>query len=357
MFAAGGTGGHIYPAIAVAKELASRHPEAQIVFVGSKRGMENQIVPSEGFKLLTLELTYFPRKPSIEQVKTALRAAKAVGRAVGMLKEFAPHVVVGTGGYAAGPLLAAAALWDYPTLIHEQNAFPSLTNRWLARFVDKIAVSHEAARTYFPAGKVHVTGNPLRPAILAVEPDEARRRLSLSAENQVLLIVGGSGGAQRLNQVISEAYPELVKGGRVVIHVTGKKYYDDVLSKASKYDKTRLKIIDYATNMPDLLAAADLVISRSGSTTAELAVLGKPSILIPSPIAANDHQLHNARVMEKAGAAIVITEDAFTAEIVVKQVNDILAEPKRLSAMGASSYALALPQATAHICDLVESLL
>lgn len=355
MFCAGGTGGHIYPAVAVAKEWLSHHPETEILFVGSKRGMENQIVPAEGFRLVTLELTYFPRVPSLEQLRTAARAAKAVVQAVRLLKEFSPDVVMGTGGYAAGPLLLAASLLNYPTIIHEQNAYPSLTNRWLARFVDRIAVSHEVARSFFPAAKVQVTGNPLRPAIIHADRTKARNDLGLDATQKVLVIVGGSGGALKLNQVVSESYPGLLREGIVILHVTGKKYYAEVLAQAEPLMEQGLRVIDYATNMPELLAAADLVVSRAGSTTAELAVLGKPSILIPSPIAANNHQLHNARVAEAAGAAVLITEDNLSSPVLVDTVHRLFSSDV-LPVMAANSLKLAFPHATANIRQMLEEL-
>lgn len=357
MFAAGGTGGHIYPAVAVAKEFAALHPDAEILFVGSKRGMENQIVPAEGFKLVTLDLTYFPRRPSFEQVRTAFRAAKAVVQAVRLLKRFNPDVVMGTGGYAAGPMMFAAALMDYPTIIHEQNAFPSLTNRWLARWVDKVAVSHEAAGLHFPKQKVHVTGNPLRPAILVADRSESRRHLGISNKQKVVLIVGGSGGALRLNQTVCDAYGELLALGVHIVHVTGKKYYSEVRAKASTFGTSSLDIVDYAANMPELLASADLVISRSGSFTAELAALGKPSILIPSPIAANNHQLHNARVVESAGAAVLITEELLSSDILTESVRRLITNDELLREMADKSRGLAFPHATASICSLVEGLI
>ncbi|MDP3487498.1 MAG: undecaprenyldiphospho-muramoylpentapeptide beta-N-acetylglucosaminyltransferase [Bacillota bacterium] len=357
MFAAGGTGGHIYPAVAVAKEFVARHPDAEILFVGSKRGMENQIVPAEGFRLVTLDLTYFSRRPSFEQVKAAFRAAKAIVQAVRLLKRFSPDVVVGTGGYAAGPMMFAAGLMGYPTIIHEQNAFPSLTNRWLARLVDKIAVSHEAAGSHFPQEKVHVTGNPLRPAILVADRFEARRFLGVNSQKIVLLVVGGSGGALRLNQTVCDAYGELLKLGVHLVHVTGKKYYSEVSAKASVFGDTSLNVVDYAINMPELLAAADLVISRSGSFTAELAALGKPSILIPSPIAANDHQLHNARVVENAGGAVVITENSLSSQVLIDTVRGLITNHEALAEMAQKSRSLAFPHATASICNLVDELI
>lgn len=355
MFAGGGTGGHIYPALSLAKEFQRRHPEAEILFVGAKRGMENQIIPAEGYKLHSLELTYFPRKPSLEQLKTALRAARALIVTRKLLKEFSPDIVVGTGGYAAGPLLFTAALMDYPTLIHEQNAFPSLTNRWLSRFVDAIAVSHEAAVEHFPAAKVRVTGNPLRPELFKVDRESARHELGLAPETKVLVSVGGSGGAERLNRTVCDTYPVLQKEGVTLFHVTGKRYYPETLVRAASF--SNVKVIDYATNMPELLAAADLVVSRAGSTTAELAYLGVPAILIPSPIAANDHQLHNARVAERAGGALLIKESALNGPLLGEIIADLFGKPDTLQKMSAGMKSLAYPRATEDLCDLLESLL
>lgn len=355
MFAGGGTGGHIYPALSLAKEFQRRYPQAEVLFVGAKRGMENQIVPAAGYRLQALELTSFPRRPSLEQVKTAFRAARAVLRTRKLLREFSPDIVVGTGGYAAGPILLAAALMDYPTLIHEQNAFPSLTNRWLARFVDGIAVSHEAAAAYFPPGKVRVTGNPLRPEIFEVHRASAREKLGLAPEQRVMVAVGGSGGAERLNLAVCATYPLLQRESITLFHVTGKRYYSDTYARAAIFPGVR--VIDYATNMPELLAAADLVVSRAGSTTAELAYLEKPAILIPSPIAANDHQLHNARVAEKAGAAVVLEESALSGSLLGDTIRDLFGSPNLLSRMGEGMKSLAFPRATETLCDFLETLL
>ncbi|MBT9176501.1 MAG: UDP-N-acetylglucosamine--N-acetylmuramyl-(pentapeptide) pyrophosphoryl-undecaprenol N-acetylglucosamine transferase [Firmicutes bacterium] len=357
ILAGGGTGGHIYPAIALAKEIQRRHDNAEILFVGAARGMERDLVPAAGFRLATLEITSLPRRLPLQQVQSGWRALRAVVAAAGLLRDFSPHVVVGTGGYAAGPLLLAAAILGFPTLIHEQNAFPSLTNRILSRFVRGIAVSHAVAREHFPAAKVRVTGNPLRPELFAVDRQRARKELGLNEEQKFLVVVGGSGGARALNQAVISAYPVLAQAGVVVYHVTGKRYYSATLGAAEGFSPLQIRVVDYAANMPDVLAAADLVVSRAGGITAELALLGKPSILIPLPTAPNDHQLHNARAVEHAGGAILVEERFLTGQSLAKTMGELFLDPTRLKAMSEKSKTLAFPNATRDLCDLMEQIM
>ncbi|MBS3984645.1 MAG: undecaprenyldiphospho-muramoylpentapeptide beta-N-acetylglucosaminyltransferase [Selenomonadales bacterium] len=357
LLAGGGTGGHIYPAIALAKEVERRHAHAEILFVGAARGMEREIVPAAGYRLATLEIMSFPRRPSFKQMQSAWLALRALVAARSLVREFAPHVVVGTGGYAAGPLLLSAALLGYPTLIHEQNAFPSLTNRILGRFVRAIAVSHAAARAHFPTDKVRVTGNPLRAELFSVDRQRARQELGLSDQEKLLVVVGGSGGAQAVNQAVIGAYSALLQAGIVVYHVTGKRYYNSTLDAARHLPPRRIRVVDYAANMPEVLAAADLVVSRAGGITAELALLGKPAILIPLPSAPNDHQLHNARVAAQAGGAILLEERFLTGQALASTVCELFRDPALLGKMSANSKTLAFPDATRDLCDLMEQVM
>jgi len=357
ILAGGGTGGHIYPAIALAKEILRRYPDADILFVGAARGMEREIVPAAGFRLTTLEITSFPRRLSFKQVQSGWLALRAALAASGLVREFAPHVVVGTGGYAAGPLLLSAALLGFPTLIHEQNAFPSLTNRILGRFVRAIAVSHARARDYFPAAKVRVTGNPLRPELFVADRQRARQELNLSEQQKLLVVVGGSGGAQAINQAVISAYSLMAQAGVVVYHVAGKRYYNATVEAARGFSPRQIRVVDYAANMPDVLAAADLVVSRAGGITAELALLGKPAILIPLPTAPNDHQLHNARAAAQAGGAILLEERFLTGQALAKTVCDLVRDPELLSKMSVNSKTLAFPNATRDLCDLMAQVM
>ncbi len=357
VLAGGGTGGHIYPAIALAREIEKRHADAEILFVGAARGMERDIVPAAGFKLRTLEITSLPRRLSLRQVQSAWRALRAVVAASALLREVSPHVVVGTGGYAAGPLLLAAALLGFPTLIHEQNAFPSLTNRLLGRFVRGIAVSHVAARSRFPAAKVTVTGNPLRPELFVVDRQRARQELGISEGQKLLVVVGGSGGAEALNQAVISAYSALAQAKVAVYHVAGKRHYGATLLAARDFSPEQVRVVDYATNMPDVLAAADLVVSRAGGITAELALLGKPSILIPLPTAPNDHQLHNAREVERAGGAILLEERFLTGQALARTICGLFGDPARLREMATKCRTLAFPNAASDLCDLMEQVM
>ncbi|MDP3058775.1 MAG: undecaprenyldiphospho-muramoylpentapeptide beta-N-acetylglucosaminyltransferase [bacterium] len=356
IFVAGGTAGHIYPALSIAKEFTNRHSNTELLFVGSKRGLENTIVPQAGYNLSTLDITSFPRKISAEQIKTAVRAVRALFGARRLIKEFKPDFVVGTGGYASGPMLIAAALMNYPTLIHEQNAFPSLTNRILSPFVDKIAVSHEFAMRYFPNEKVCLTGNPLRPEILKTDQRIARSRLQCGDDEKILVVVGGSGGALRLNEVVSLAVPVILGAGIKVFFVTGPKYFVSVREKIGEMPSL-LNLISYAENMPDLLAAADLVVSRSGSITSELAMLAKPSILIPSPIAANNHQYYNAKVASDRGSAIYISEEQLSSDLLAETVLNLFSQPQLLQKMSDQAITLAFPRAATDICDMVEQII
>jgi UDP-N-acetylglucosamine--N-acetylmuramyl-(pentapeptide) pyrophosphoryl-undecaprenol N-acetylglucosamine transferase len=357
ILAGGGTGGHIYPAIALAREIERRYQAADILFVGAARGMEREIVPAAGFRLATLEVTSLPRRLSFKQVQSGWLALWAVAAARRLVRDFAPHVVVGTGGYAAGPLLLSAALLGYPTLIHEQNAFPSLTNRILGRFVRGVAVSHAVARQHFPASKVRVTGNPLRPELFSADRQRARQELGLGEQEKLLVVVGGSGGAQAVNQAVTGAYSLLAQAGVFVYHVAGKRYYSATLDAARSFSPRQIRVVDYAVNLPDLLAAADLVVSRAGGITAELALLGKPAILIPLPTAPNDHQLHNARAVEQAGGAVLMEERFLTGQALAIAVNALLFDPARLMSMSAKSKTLAFPHAAADLCDFMEQVM
>ncbi len=354
ILAGGGTGGHIYPAIALAKEIETRYAEPEILFVGAARGMERELVPAAGFRLTTLEIISFPRRFSLQQAQSGWKAFRALLAACALLRKFSPHVVVGTGGYAAGPLVLAAALLGFPTLIHEQNAFPSLTNRILGRFVGGIAVSHAAARDYFAAAKVKVTGNPLRSELFTVDRQSARHSLGLSEEESLVVVVGGSGGAQALNQAVIDAYSALAQAGIVVYHVAGKRHYASTLHAAQRFPSRLIRVIDYAANMPEVLSAADLVVSRAGGITAELSLLGKPAILIPLPTAPNDHQLHNARAVESVGGAILIEERFLDGKVLAQTIWDVVSDPLRLKEMSAKSKTLALPNATRDLCDFME---
>jgi UDP-N-acetylglucosamine--N-acetylmuramyl-(pentapeptide) pyrophosphoryl-undecaprenol N-acetylglucosamine transferase len=307
--------------------------------------------------LQTLDLAYLPRSISLRQLSAVWKAFLGVHRAAAILHEFAPDVVIGTGGYAAGPVVLRAALGGIPTLIHEQNAFPSLTNRLLGRFVKRVAVSHDAAQAHFPATKTVVTGNPLRSEMLVADRAAARELLGYAADDFLLVIVGGSGGALGINRAVCKAYPDLLRDDIHIYHVAGKRDFPMVSQAAHAAGDARLRVADFAENMPLLWAAADLAVSRPGSTTAELAVMGVPAILIPSPIAANDHQTHNALALVRAGAAVMIKETELDSDTLVEQVIRLRRNSQLRTTMSAAMRSLARPDATEQVCDLIEGLL
>lgn len=263
LFAGGGTGGHIYPAIAIAKEILKNEKNAQILFVGTKKGLENELVPREGFELKTITVQGFKRKLSLDTLKTIYKAMVGLKEANNILNEFKPDVVIGTGGYVCGPVLMMAALKGIPTLIHEQNAFPGLTNKVLSRFVKVVAVSFEESVKYFKnKEKVVVTGNPIRRELLKVTKEEGLKNLGFYSDKPLIVSVGGSRGAEKINFTMVEFLKQKDKNLQVLI-ITGANQYEKVLEKVKTetidIDET-VKIIPYCHNMQDVYAAADIII-------------------------------------------------------------------------------------------------
>ncbi|WP_028992143.1 undecaprenyldiphospho-muramoylpentapeptide beta-N-acetylglucosaminyltransferase [Thermoanaerobacter thermocopriae] len=360
LFAGGGTGGHIYPPIAIAKEILNNEKDAQILFVGTKKGLENELVPREGFELKTITVQGFKRKLSLDTLKTIYKAVVGLKEANNILKKFKPDVVIGTGGYVCGPVLMVAALKGIPTLIHEQNAFPGLTNRVLSRFVKVVAVSFEESVEYFKnKDKVVVTGNPIRKELLEANREEGLKNLGFSLDKPLIVSVGGSRGAEKINFTMVELLKLKDKNLQVLI-ITGTNQYEKVLEKVKTeniyIDKT-VKIIPYCHNMQDVYAATDIIICRAGAITlAEITAKGVASILIPSPYVANNHQEYNARVLEKSGASYVILEKDLTAEKLYKKLKYLLDNPHLLSKMRENAKKISKIEAAEKIYKLIKSI-
>ncbi|EIW00878.1 undecaprenyldiphospho-muramoylpentapeptide beta-N-acetylglucosaminyltransferase [Thermoanaerobacter siderophilus] len=360
LFAGGGTGGHIYPAIAIAKEILKNEKDAQILFVGTKKGLENELVPREGFELKTITVQGFKRKLSLDTLKTIYKAMVGLKEANDILKEFKPDVVIGTGGYVGGPVLMMAALKGIPTLIHEQNAFPGLTNKVLSRFVKVVAVSFEESVKYFKnKEKIVVTGNPIRRELLKVTKEEGLKNLGFYSDKPLIVSVGGSRGAEKINFTMVEFLKQKDKNLQVLI-ITGANQYEKVLEKVKtetiNIDET-VKIIPYCHNMQDVYAAADIIICRAGAITlAEITAKGVASILIPSPYVANNHQEYNARVLEKAGASYVILEKDLIAEELYKKIKYLLDNPQVLSRMRDNARKISKIDAAEKIYKLIKSI-
>lgn len=370
LFACGGTGGHINPALAVADAVKKRHPDADIRFAGNPHGMEARLVPRAGYPFIPIVIKGFYRSFSpraiVHNVSAVSCMLRSSGTARRILKGFDPDAVVGTGGYVSGPVLRTAAKMGFPTVTHESNAFPGVTTKLLARYVDKVLLAVPEAQKYLEGGKCSfvVTGNPVREEVLFADREESRRQLHIAQGRLVLLTFGGSLGAQRINEAVADIIRWHVKGGQIHhIHATGQ-YGTDLLPELLRERGVEWKnvpwldIREYINDMPRCLAASDLVICRAGAMTlSELEAAGRASILIPSPNVAENHQYHNAMVLQNQGAAIVIEEKDVTGEKLCGIIGDFLEHPEKLRALSANAAKLAIADATERIYQEIVSML
>jgi UDP-N-acetylglucosamine--N-acetylmuramyl-(pentapeptide) pyrophosphoryl-undecaprenol N-acetylglucosamine transferase len=346
IIAGGGTGGHIYPGIAIAQEIKRRNAESRVLFVGTAKGLETRIVPREGFALELIEVAALKRVSVLGQIKSLALLPKSFFAVRSLLKRFQPEVVIGVGGYASGPVVLTAALLGVPTLIAEQNALPGLTNRVLARFVRAAAVSFAEAREFFGA-KAELTGNPVRAEFFAVpekQPEEVVH----------VLITGGSQGARAINEALMAALPLLAQenGALSITHQTGEADFEKVRAAYAR-SMVKAEVKPFLEKMVEEFARADLVISRAGATTvAELAAAGKPALLIPFPFAADDHQRKNAEAIERAGAGRMILQAELTPERLTKELLWLAHDPQQLHRMAEASRKLAHADAAARVVDL-----
>lgn len=352
LFAGGGTAGHINPAIAVAGYIKDKHPDAEIVFIGTKRGMESRLVPQAGYEFHTIDVEGFQRKLSVENIKRNISAVSkllgASNAARKLLLQLKPDVVVGTGGYVSAPVLSQAAKLGIKCCIHEQNAFAGKTNKMLAPKVDAVMLAMpEAAKFIKPKNEPIIVGNPVRQSIIDMKKDEARQQLGLD-ERRVILSFGGSLGARRINETVADVIAAHWQSGKYVhYHATGK-YGTELmpaLLKEKGVDMTaeNLRITEYIDNMDLLMAAADLVICRAGAiTVSELAVQGKPAILIPSPNVAENHQFYNAMTLVGRDAAELIEEKDLTGGLLAERTLALIGDEARLQQMHENSLAGAI---------------
>ncbi|HLM00272.1 MAG TPA: undecaprenyldiphospho-muramoylpentapeptide beta-N-acetylglucosaminyltransferase [Pyrinomonadaceae bacterium] len=352
LIAAGGTGGHIYPGIAVAKEITRRDSEASVKFVGTARGLETRLVPDNGFELLTIESAGLKNVGLAGQIKGLMLLPKSFLAARRLIKDFKPDVVVGAGGYVSGPVLLTASLMRVPTLVMDSNALPGFTNRRLAPFVTKAALTFEEAVRFF-GKKGIVTGNPVREEFFEIPP-KARAAGKFS-----LLIFGGSQGARAINNAMVEALPHLQadKNRLEITHQTGEADFEKIKQGYADAGWSEAEVSAYIKNMPEHFEKNDLIICRAGATScAELAAAGKASIMIPLPTAADDHQRKNAEALEKAGAARMILQKDLTGAGLAKQITELLESPARITEMEAAAKKLARRDAAEVTVDLIEQL-
>ncbi len=348
LFAAGGTGGHIYPAIAVAKEVLQRNSSSKIRFVGTAKGLETKLVPQNGFELSTIDSAGLKNVGLAGQLKGLLVLPKSFLEARKLLKEFKPDVVVGAGGYVTGPVLLMASLMKIPTLVMDSNALPGFTNRQLARFVDKAALTFDESLKFFP-GKGVVTGNPVRKEFFEIEPKERTEKINL-------LIFGGSQGARAINFAMVDALKHLQKDKLNIVHQTGEHDFEKI-EKGYREADWQADIRRYIADMVSEFAKADLVICRAGATTcAELSAAGKVGIMVPLPTAADDHQRKNAEALQNAGAAIMILQKDLSGESLAKEIESLINAPEKISEMERNAKSLAKQDAAELAVDIIEKL-
>lgn len=352
----GGTGGHIYPALAIADGIRKNYKDSEILYVGTRGSLEEELAQNAGYDFQPVRVKGMPRRLNRKSFLAIRELLRGIGDSKRIIKSFRPDLVIGTGGYVCGPVLYVAAKMKIPTAIHEQNAFPGITNKILSRYVDMALITYEDSRKYFGKCKQTVlTGNPVREDITAIKKDDARNILGIG-NKPLVLSFGGSGGQKSLNRAIMEMLPEVADGEDFkLIHITGKLHYDDFIKELSEKKVSlseNYEIMAYHHNIPLVMNAADLVITSGGAIAlAEISAAGKPSILIPKAYTAENHQEYNAKVFQEKGAAVMILERELTSETLLKTIRKLIAQGDRLEEMSTESRKLGNPGATNMILE------
>jgi len=355
----GGTGGHIFPAVAIANEFRYRYPTAEILFVGAEGKMEMTRVPEAGYKIIGLWISGLQRKLTISNLLFPIKLIVSYFRARKIVREFQPHVVIGTGGYASGPIMMAATRKGTPTVIQEQNSFAGLANKQVAGKASRICVAYEGMEKYFPAHKIVVTGNPVRKDILDVasKREQALERFAFNPKFKTLLIIGGSLGARTINESIINGMQKLLEAEVQVLWQTGKGYYEAYKTRLATYDLRKIRVQDFVREMDLAYAVADAIISRAGAlSVSEICVARKPVILVPSPNVAEDHQTKNAKALTEREAAIMVADKDASGTLVDTALNLIFDEA-RCSKLVENISTMAKPNATNDIVNEIEKLI
>lgn len=359
----GGTGGHINPALAIANEIKRIHPDADILYIGTKDGMEADLVPRAGFKFKTIRVKWLPRKFGKKTFIAVRELAHGFMEARRILKEFKPDVVVGTGGYVSFPVVYLARKMKIPALIHEQNAFPGITNKVLGRYVNTVAITFDDAKKYFKhPERIVKTGNPIRKEILDVKKVYAYDKLNIDPNRPFVLSFGGSSGQWKLNKKIHDVLKEYKEEDNMqIIHVTGKKMYDEFMERLKEENVVLhedIRILPFLYEVPEALTIADLVITSAGAITlAEIAAIGVPAILIPKAYTAENHQEYNARSFEQKGAAEVLLEKDLTGESLKDILYSTIKDKEKLKSMSVNSKKMGNIEATSFIVKEVDNLI
>ena len=359
LLSGGGTGGHVYPAIAIANKIKENHPDAEILFVGTSNGIESDIVPKNGFEIETITVQGFKRKIDLDNVKRGIKLVKGLKEARQIVKRFKPDIVIGTGGYVSGPILLCASGTNAITVVHEQNSFPGVTNKILSKKVDLVITCFEEAKNRFPEkgqNKITLLGNPVREELLKTTKKDAREKINIPMDKKMVLAYGGSGGFKKINDAMVETIKKMVEEDIAFIYATGTRFYDHFMAKIENVElKEYQRVVPYLEDMTNSLSACDIVIGSAGATSlSEITALGKASIIIPKAYTAENHQEYNAKSISEKGAGVCILESELTSEILSATLLDILNSEDKLKAMEENSKKIGKPEA---VNDIYKSII
>ncbi|MDD2400611.1 MAG: undecaprenyldiphospho-muramoylpentapeptide beta-N-acetylglucosaminyltransferase [Clostridia bacterium] len=360
----GGTGGHIYPAVAIGKAIQKEWSNSEILYVGTKSGLESKIVPEVGFPMATIDVIGWQRKISIQAIKAGWKAIKSFWDSRKLIRKYSPQLVIGTGGYVCLPVVWAAATLGIPTLIHEQNTMPGLTNKFLASRVNGVLLTFPESKKYFSAklkNRLYVTGLPVRASILQIEREEGLKHLGFSSKKITLLGIGGSRGAKSINNAMLHVCKKFKGDPRLqILHITGQAGYSKFCTKLRKaginvVENGNLIIKPYLNDMGYALACTDLCVGRAGATfLSEMTIKGIPGILVPYPYATENHQEYNARTLVKDGAAEIILDKEITGESLLEAIENIIFDEEKLKIMAEKSKKAGKPEAIREIIQIIK---
>ncbi|EGO8249894.1 MULTISPECIES: undecaprenyldiphospho-muramoylpentapeptide beta-N-acetylglucosaminyltransferase [Enterococcus] len=355
----GGTGGHIYPALSFVEHVKKEAPATEFLYVGTENGLESQIVPKAKIPFKTIKIQGFKRSLSPQNFKTIYLFLTSINKAKKIIREFQPDVVIGTGGYVSGAVVYAAHQLKIPTIIHEQNSIPGMTNKFLSRYVDKIAICFPDVASFFPKEKTILTGNPRGQEVVTVEKSAILSEFGLDPAKKTVVLFGGSRGALKINQAFEQAFPLFEEREYQVLYASGERYYQELQEslKLSEKKLTNISVQPYIDKMVEVMANTDLMVGRAGATSiAEFTALGLPAILIPSPYVTNDHQTKNAQSLVKVGAVEMIPDTELTGARLVAAIDDILLNNEKRQQMATASKGEGIPDASDRLYQVVKTL-
>ncbi|MGY3704374.1 undecaprenyldiphospho-muramoylpentapeptide beta-N-acetylglucosaminyltransferase [Vagococcus martis] len=354
----GGTGGHIYPAISIVHYIREKYPESEFLYIGTEKGLESKLVPSQSIPFKTIEIQGFYRSLTLKNLKTMYLFLTSIKQAKRYIKEFQPDIVIGTGGYVCGSVVYAASKLNVPTIIHEQNSVAGMTNKFLSKYVDKVGICFSDAAEYFPTEKVELVGNPRAQEVTFIEKKPVLEEYGLSSSKPTIIIFGGSRGAQTINNAMKEALPLFEGKPYQVLYASGTIYFDEFNEYKDLIKRLdNVTIVPYIDNMVDVLVNVEALVGRAGATSmAEITALGLPSILVPSPNVTDDHQTKNAMSLVNKQAALMVKDNDLTGKVLVKNIDKLMLDDKFREDMAKASKKEGIPDAMDRLYGLIQEL-